>query len=187
MNLEIIVVIILFFLSRFLFLATYPHFYDSPEYLKLAQENNLSIALQKSHESIHPIYLLLIQFANKFIPISFVSAFFGLLTFIGFYLLIKQVFNKQTAILSLIPLIFFPHLWLIQTNIMHESVDHFFLIFALLFFDYFLVNKKLINIIVSFVFILFALINFSGNFIWMPVFLGLFVFRKYKKQDDYSN
>jgi len=181
MDSNILIVIFLFLLSRFLFLANYPHFYDSPEYLKLAQVGNLFTALQKSHESIHPIYIYLIQTVHGFLPISFVSAFFGLLTFIGFYFLIKRLFNKRTAFLSLIPLVFFPHLWLIQTNIMHESVDHFLLIVSLLCFDIFLSNKKLISLIISFLFLILAFINFSGNSIWLPVFAGLYIFRKYKK------
>ena len=187
------IIIGIFLITRFFFLASFPHFYDSPEYLKLSQEKNLALALSKSHESIHPIYLFLIQTAQKiynfinikdFIdfttPLSFISALFGFLTFICFYFLIKRLFNKQTAFLSLIPLTFFPHLWLIQTNIMHESVDHFLLIVSLLFFDIFLTNKKLINIFISFLFLLLAFVNFSGNLIWAPIFIGLYIFRKNK-------
>jgi len=181
----------IFLITRFFFLANFPHFYDSPEYLKLAQEKNLTLALSKSHESIHTIYLFLIQhsqrlynlmnFKNFVTPISFVSAFFGTFSLVCFYLLVKRLFNKKIAFLSLIPLTFFPHLWLIQTNVMHESVDHFLLITSLLFFDIFLTNKKLINITVSLLFLILAFINFLGNLIWTPVFIGLFIFRKYGK------
>ena len=181
----------IFFITRFFFQASFPHFYDSPEYLKLSQEKNFVLSLSKSHESLHPIYIFLIQLSQRLFdfidftdfitPVSFVSAIFGLLTFICFYLLVKRLFNKKTAFLSLIPLTFFPHLWLIQTNIIHESVDHFLLIASLLFFDIFLTNKKLMNILASFLFLLLAFINFSGNLIWTPVFIGLYIFRKYKK------
>lgn len=197
MNRRLIVIFLLFIITRFLFLANFPHFYDSPEYLQLAQEKNLIMALKKSHESIHPIYILLIQTTNKlyhfidfkdFIDfttiISFVSAFFGFLTFICFYYLVKRLFNRKIAFFSLIPLIFFPHLWLMQTNIMHEAVDHFFLITSLLFFDIFLTNKKFSNLIFSLLFFLLAVFNFVGNFIWIPVFFGLSIFRKTKKAYD---
>ena len=184
-------IIAIFLITRFFFLASFPHFYDSPEYLKLSQEKNLTLALSKSHESIHPIYISLIQLSQRFFdfinftdlitPVSFISAFFGLLSFILFYLLIRRLFNKRTALLSLIPLTFFPHLWLIQTNIMHESVDHFLLITSLLFFDIFLTSKKLFNFLITFSFLLFAFVNFSGNLIWTPVFFGLYIFKKYRK------
>jgi len=184
-------IIAIFLITRFFFLASFPHFYDSPEYLKLSQENNLTLALSKSHESLHPVYLFLVQlsqrlsnfinFTDFITPVSLISAIFGTLTMICFYLLVKRLFNKKTAFLSLIPLTFFPHLWLIQTNIMHESVDHFLLIASLLFFDIFLTNKKLIGIFASFLFLTLAFINFPGNLIWTPVFFGLYIFRKYRK------
>ena len=184
-------IVFIFLITRFLFLSDFPHFFDSPEYLKLSQEASLSSALQKSHESIHPIYLFLIQtthklfnfinFTNFITPLSFLSAFFGLLTFICFYFLVKRLFNQKTARLSLIPLIFFPHLWLIQTNILHEAVDHFFMIASLLFFDIFLTNKKILYTGFSLLFLLLALVNFPGNLIWLPIYSGIFIFRKYKK------
>lgn len=184
MNWPVLTIFIIFGLSRFLFLAKFPHFYDSPEYLRLSQEKNLATALQKSHESIHPVYLFLIQTSQKFFhSISFISAFFGLLGLIYFYYLVKRLFGKKTAFLSLIPLIFFPHFWLIQTNIMHESVDHFLLIVSLLFFDIFLENKKLVNLVFSLLFFLVAVVNFVGNLIWLPIFFGLFIFRRNKKYD----
>ena len=184
-------IILIFLITRFFFLANFPHFYDSPEYLRLSLEKNFFSALTKSHESLHPLYLLFIQLSQKFFrfihltnlvtPVSFVSAFFGTLTFIAFYFLVKRIFNKKTAFLSLIPLTFFPHLWLIQTNIMHESLDHFLLMTSFLFFDIFLTNKKFVNFLISFLFLISAFFNFSGNLIWTPVFFGLYIFRKYRK------
>jgi len=199
MSWPVLAVFIIFGLSRFLFLAKFPHFYDSPEYLRLSQEKNFLTALQKSHESIHPIYLFLVQTSQRLFnftcpersrrvdfitPISFVSAFFGILTFICFYFLVKRLFNKKIAFMSLLPLIFFPHLWLIQTNIMHEAVDHFFLVASILFFDIFLANKKLISFFISLFFVFLAFINFPGNLIWTPIFIGLYFFRKTKRSYD---
>jgi len=184
-------VIIIFLITRFFFLAGFPYFYDGPEYLRLSQEKNLTLALSKSHQSLHPIYILFTQLAQKLFkfinftdsvtPVTFVSALFGTLAIICFYFLVKRLFGKKTAFLSLIPLTFFPHLWLIQTNIMHESMDHFLLLVSLLFFDIFLTNKKTISVLVSFLFLILSFINFSGNLIWTPIFFGLYIFRKYKK------
>ncbi len=184
-------IILIFLITRFFFLANFPHFYDSSEYIRLSQEKDLFSALTKSHESLHPLYLFSIQLSQKFFrfthltnlvtPVSFVSAFFGTLTFIVFYFLVKRIFNKKLAFLSLIPLTFFPHLWLIQTNIMHESLDHFLLITSFLFFDIFLTNKKIVSFLISFLFLISAFINFSGNLIWSPIFFGLYVLKKYRK------
>lgn len=190
MNRSLKSLFLLLLVSRFLFLANYPHFYDSPEYLRLAQEKNFITALHKSHASIHPVYLFLSQltfrlyrlydFKDFTTYLSFLSAFFGLVTIICFYYLTKRLFNKRIALLSLIPLIFFPHLWLIQTNIMHEPIDHFLLIVSLLFFDYFLTTKKPALILFSLLFLLVGVLNFVGNLIWLPVYFGVYIYRNNK-------
>ena len=96
-----------------------------------------------------------------------------------FYLLVKRIFNQKIALLSLIPLIFFSHLWLIQTNILHESLDQALFLTALLFFDLFLMKKNWFWIFSVF-FLSLAITNFIGIIIWLPVFFGL-VFLRSKK------
>ena len=130
----------LFFISRFFFLANYPYFYDSPEYYRESLSNNFFISLSQSHESIHPLWLFLTQIFQKIVPqgnvweISLIAAIFGLVGFVSFYFLIKRNFSEKIAIFSSIPLIFFPHLWLIQTNVLHESLDLGIFLLSLLFF-----------------------------------------------------
>ena len=175
----------LFFSSRFFFLANYPYFFDSPEYLRLSLNQSFFQSLSLSHESVHPIFLFLTQLSQKIIPgnqawsLSLVSASAGLVSFVAFYLLVKRIFNQKTALLSLIPLIFFPHLWLIQTNILHESLDQALFLTALLFFDFFLMKKNWFWIFSVF-FLSLAITNFVGIIIWLPVFFGL-VFLRSKK------
>jgi 4-amino-4-deoxy-L-arabinose transferase-like glycosyltransferase len=162
-------------------LSNFPHFYDGPEYISLSKENSLTLALSKSHEVAHPVYIFLIQVSQKlFHNISLVSALFGILGMISFYILTRRLFGKKIAFLSLAPITFFPHLYLIQTNIMHEAVDHFLLITSILFFDTFLVGRKFINIFISLVFLSLAFINFPGNLVWISLFPGLYVFRRKK-------
>ncbi len=183
----------LFFVSRFFFLAKYSFFYDSPEYFRESQSLSFLASLQNSHESVHPLWLFLTQLFQKIFPgnnvweVSLISAIFGLLSFIAFYLLIKNIFNQKTAFLTSIPLIFFPHLWLIQTNVLHESLDSSLFILALLFFNYFLNNKKkYFWIILTVLFLGLAIFDFVGILLWTPVFIGL-VFLKSKKDNLIKN
>lgn len=80
----------LFFFSRFFFLANYPHFFDSPEYLRLSLNQSFLQSLSLSHESVHPIFLFLIQLSQRVIPgnqawsLSLVSALAGLASFVVF-------------------------------------------------------------------------------------------------------
>ncbi|MBM3205922.1 hypothetical protein FJZ41_03700 [Candidatus Shapirobacteria bacterium] len=112
--------------------------------------------------------------------LSLISAIFGLVSLIAFYFLIKRNFNEKIALLSSIPLIFFPHLWLIQTNVLHESLDQGLFLLSLLFFDFFLTKKKFPWFLSSLLFLSLAIFNFVGLLLWAPVFIGLTILRSKK-------
>ncbi len=179
-------ILILFIVSRFLFLAKFPFFYDSPEYLKHAQAGNYLKTLATVHIPAHPIYLFLIQkfhqwfgFLSVGLSTSLVSAIFGLVGFVSFYLLARRLFNNKIALLSLVPLIFFPHLWLIQTNILHETVEQGLFLLGLLSFDIYLEKKKIGWLLASIFFFSLSIINFLGIILWYPIIFGLTYFRSY--------
>ena len=176
----------LFFISRFFFLANYPHFYDSPEYLRESLSRNFFISLSSSHEVVHPVWLFLTQIFQRINSqptsweLSLISAVFGLISMVAFYFLVKRLFNEKTAIFSSIPLIFFPHLWLIQTNILHESLDLGLFLLGLLFFDFFLKKRKLYWWGLTVLFLSLAILDFVGIFLWSVAFLGLAILRSKK-------
>ena len=191
-------VILLFALSRFLFLANYPHFYDSPEYYQLSQKGFFE-SITLSHQSVHPVYLFVSQLFQKIsilitgqpspFALSFISALFGLVGFISFLFLIKRLFNKKIAIAGGFALIFFPHLWIVQTNIMHEAVEQGLFLAGLLTFDIFLQNyqqrktdqkiKVYVSVLATIVLWSLAILNFPGTIIWFPVIFG-FTFLRLK-------
>jgi len=178
-----IILTIIFIFTRFLFLANYPHFYDSPEYLRESLGTNFYLSLAKSHESVHPIWLYLSQVFQKINidstawEISLISAISGLITIFAFYFFIKILFKQRIADKALLPLIFFPHLWLIQTNIMHESIDVALFISALLFYLLFIDKNKFIYFFFSLTCLTMAFLDFIGIAIWVSAFIGLIVYR----------
>lgn len=180
-----VLILITFIVSRLFFLSKYPFFYDSPEYLRESFSDNFFSSLQRSHESIHPVYLFLIQLFQKTIPgesawdLSLISGLFGIGSFILFFILVKKLFNEKIAMYSLIPLIFFKHTWLIQTNLLHESIDHFFLIAGILFFTIFLDKNKFYLFIISILFLSLGILNFPGIIIW---FISIFAFVLLRKK-----
>jgi hypothetical protein len=103
-----------------------------------------------------------------------------LIGFVSFYFLIKRNFGEKTAIFSSIPLIFFPHLWLLQTNVLHESLDFALFLLGLLFFDFFLIKKKFSWFLSSTFFLSLAIFDFVGILLWSPVFIGLTILRSKK-------
>lgn len=182
----------LFLFSRFFFLANYPYFYDSPEYYRDSLSSSFISSLSVSHESVHPLYLFLTQTFQriaigligqpKIWVVSLVSAVFGIIAFLAWYFLIKRLFSKKIALFSLIPLIFFPHLWLIQTNVLHEAVEQGLFLLGLLFFDCYLKKNRthwLILVLISWG---LAIFNFIGIILWFLAAIGLVIFRSTKKE-----
>jgi len=178
----------LFFISRFFFLANYPHFYDSPEYLRESLSSSFFNSLSSSHEVIHPVWLFLTQIFQRITiqptswELSLISAIFGLIGMTAFYFLIKRIFNEKVAAFASIPLIFFPHLWLIQTNILHESLDFGLFLLGLLSFDFFLEKRKFYWWVLVVLFLTLAVLDFVGILFWSIAFLSLAVLRS-KKND----
>jgi len=182
----------LLLISRLFFLAHYPHFYDSPEYYRESLSTDFWQSIVASHEAVHPLYLFLTQIFQKVSlsltgqpqiwVISLISAIFGVIGILAWYFLIKRVFNEKIALFSLIPLIFFPHLWLIQTNILHETVEQGLFLLGLLFLDIFLEKRKIYWVILVVISWGLAIFNFAGIIIWFPVALGLVIFRSKKRQ-----
>ena len=181
-------ILFFFIISRFLFLAKFPFFYDSPEYLRHALADNYLKTLATVHIPAHPIYLFFIQkfhqwfgFLSVSISTSLVSAIFGLIGFLAFYFLVRRLFNNKIALFSLMPLIFFPHLWLIQTNVLHEAVEQGLFLVGLLVFDLFLEKKSFWLFIATVILWSLSIINFLGIFLWFFLIIGLVYFRSTKK------
>lgn len=187
-------IISLLLISRLFFLAHYPHFYDSPEYFRESLSPDFWQSIAASHEAVHPIYLFLTQLFQKititlinqpqFWVISLISALFGFLGIFAWFFLIKRLFNEKKALYSLIPLIFFPHLWLIQTNILHETVEQGLFLLGLLFLDLFLEKRKFYWVILLIITWSLAIFNFPGILVWFPAGLGLIIFRSKKIKKD---
>ncbi len=187
-------IISLLSISRLFFLAHYPHFYDSPEYYRESLSSNFSQSIATSHEAVHPFYLFLTQIFQRISinlvgqpqiwVISLISAFFGIIGVLAWYFLIKRVFNEKIALFSLIPLIFFPHLWLIQTNIFHETTEQGLFLLGLLFLDIFLKKRKIYWVILVIISWGLAIFNFPGILVWFPAALGLVIHRSKKIRDD---
>jgi len=95
--------------------------------------------------------------------------------------IIKRLFSKKIALLSLFPLILFPHIWLIQTNVLHESLDSSLFLFGLLFFASFLEKKRAIFLFFTITFLSLAIFDFLGILIWSPIFIALAVLKTKKK------
>lgn len=176
-----------FIISRLAFLGKYPFFYDSPEYLREAAGASFFSSLANMHEVIHPVYLFLTQMAYRIFgssvsSVSIVSALFGIVGFTGFYLFVKLLFDKNIAFFASIPLIFFPHSFLLQTQIFHDSIEQSLFIVGLLFFTLFIKRRSFGWFGLALITVCLSLFNHLGMVFWLPVFIGLVIF--ISKQDE---
>ena len=178
----------LFVLSRLFFLSDYPHFYDSPEYYRESLSASLTRSLAASHEVVHPLYLFLCQGIQHALilltgqphywALSLISALAGGLSLIAFYFLVRSLFDKKVAVLSILPLMFFPHLWLLQTNILHESLDFSLFLLGLLFISLSFKKHRPFLIFLSVICWTLGLIDNFGLLIWFQAVLGTVFIQK---------
>jgi hypothetical protein len=99
------------------------------------------------------------------------------MAFLLYYSIICRLFGKKDAIYSLVPLIFLPHLWLIQTNVLHESLDSAIFLLGFVFFDIFLRRRKIWPFMLSTLTWGLGFFNFPGVSIWFIWLLALCLFR----------
>lgn len=159
---------------------------------QLRQENSL---LQITNE-IHPRSINGIN--NHLVPNSFIGMFliygsiakiFGnwiiiyltpLIAIIGvlfFYLLIKEIFDKKTAIISFFLILMLPSYWYFSTkSMMHNILFMDLLIISLYFIILAIKNNKKLHYLLSILFLALALIVRSSEIIWvMTIFLSLLI------------
>ncbi|RJQ25585.1 hypothetical protein C4577_05475 [Candidatus Parcubacteria bacterium] len=178
----IVVLIVLFFVSRLFFINSQPVFFDSLEYIERLNMNSLLQAMASGHMPLHSGYILIFwpifkfgQFINTN-PVQLVIIFQILLssvTIICFYKIIESIFNKQLALKSSIIASLIPLFWITNSVIMIESsYVSFFFISLYLIIKSLRSNKK--------IFLLFGLISFGISFLihiavllWLPLFFYL--------------
>src|SRR3989344_4926172 len=142
MKLKLFSLILLYFLSRIPFIRSYPVYYDSFEYERIADKINLSNFRQTallSHQPVHTFYLATAAFFKSFFPylnsgqvLSLISFLSGLFTVIIFYLAIKDIDGENRGFWAGLFLLSFPYFLAVNSNILYEGEFLMFLALALL-------------------------------------------------------
>ena len=176
-----------YLLLRLPFVANYPHFYDAPEYIREAASSTLQSALLHMHPPMHAIFMIFaFGFYHLFYTvwsISLVAVVMGLVGFVSFYVFLKVLFEERLALLGTIPLLFFPQLFLIQTNILHDSVDEGFFMAGLALFAVFLLRKSIWYLVGGLIALSLSITDYAGMMAWFPLFplLAIFLMQQKKK------
>ena len=180
-----------YFITRLPFLRNLPVFYDSFEYLGLAEKltiSNFSQLTSSSHQPIHTFYFLTVLVFKTmffFLPANtvlvLISFVFGYLTITVWYWLVRNYFDKKIAFYSSLLILFFPYFFAANTNILYESELLFFQIVSLYFIFKGLKENKYFFIILAGVFWGISQSIFIGSLLIFPIFFGQLMKIKNKK------
>lgn len=180
-----LVLTIIYFLTRLPFLRNLPVFYDSFEYLDIAEKltiSNFSQVVNSSHQPIHTFYFLTVLVFKTiffFLPANtvlvLISFIFGCLTINVWYLLVRNYFNKRIAFYSSLLILFFPYFFAANTNILYESELFFFQIASLYFTFKGFKEDSSFSIVLGGLFWGISQSIFIGSLIILPVFVRQYI------------
>jgi hypothetical protein len=145
-------------------------FYDIPEYLQIATTHTFWQVFSLGHFPIHPFFLGILWIFIKFLPVNAIAMLFGIISIFIFYKISKLIFKKGLFWLAAIIFALFPAVWIINTNLMVESITLTFYLISL----YFFLSKK-INWFFASLFLMIG--THLESIFWIPtIFLFPFIF-----------
>lgn len=175
-----IIILIVIFIAEFLATPKNLLFYDQPEYLKIVFSNSFLHVLSLGHFPIHPIFLAIFWITSRLTIPNYTALIFGIISGILMYQISKLIFKKGNYWLPLLIFSLFPGVWLVNTNLMIQSILLTFYLLSILFF----LKKNVLGFFVT----SFLMIGIHIDAVyWIPtVFLLPIFFRNeinFKKKD----
>lgn len=145
-------------------------FYDIPEYLKIVSSHGFFQSLVLGHFPIHPIFMAILWTLIKIMPVNVIAVLFG----IASIYILSRISKKAALIYALFPLI-----WIINTNLMIESVLLFFYVLSI----YFLLRQRKIWFLIT----IFLMVGIHLEaIIWIPtIFLIPIILKKKIKNAEF--
>lgn len=187
-----LVLILLLFISRVLFLSPLAIYFDSPEYVLLIQNPSLIKALTLGHEPIHPGFILPAWLLNKILPIGalysaeLVSSLFSALGLFVFYKTTKLYFYKQIAAKALIIASLLPVLFLAGVNALTDTTYIFFYLLSFYCVSRFVFNKNHHTdtkwIFFGILSLGYSVLTHTQVILWLPLFFSPLLFIKHERK-----
>lgn len=167
-----ILIFLLIYLSEFLTSPKFLLFYDEIEYLIIVSSHSFWQVFTLGHFPIHPIFLAIFWITSRIIIPNYTAFLFSILSGVMIYKICKIIFknDKYFWLPSLIFLLF-PGVWLINTNLMIQSL----MLPVYLTSLYFFLNKKHLPFILSNIVMMGLHVD---AVYWIPtIFLAPFIFK----------
>jgi hypothetical protein len=153
-------------------------FYDQIEYLRIVSTHNLWQVIPLGHFPIHPVFLVIFWITSRLIVPNLTAFVFAIASGVLMYLISKIIFKKGSFWLATLIFLFFPGVWLVNTNLMVHTI----LLTLYLLSIYLFLKKKAVLFFVT-VFLMGAT-HFDALY-WVPT---LFVFPViFRKEINFKN
>ena len=171
------IILFLIFVAEYLVTPKALLFYDQIEYLRIVSTHNFWQVIPLGHFPIHPVFLGIFWISSRMFTPNLTAFIFGVISGILMYRISKIIFKKGNYWLAAIIFLLFPGVWLINTNLMTQSLQ-----LTLYLFSIYFLFKKMKK---SFFSVIFLIVGVDiGSIFWVPtVFLFPFIFRKEIKYD----
>jgi len=129
-----LIIFALFFIAGFLTSPKFLLFYDQIEYLNIVSTHSFWQVFSLGHFPIHPFFLSVFWITSHLILPNYTAFIFGIISVILIYKICKKIFKDKYFWIPAIMFSLFPGVWLVNTNLMIQSVLLTFYLFAIYFF-----------------------------------------------------
>ena len=120
-------------------------FYDQPEYLRIISTHSFWQVFSLGHFPIHPIFMGIFWIGNKFVSANLIAWIFGIISTLLIYKISKLIFGKGKFWLAAIIFVLFPAVWIMNTNLMVESISLTFFLLSI----YLFLKKKSLGFVIG--------------------------------------
>jgi hypothetical protein len=159
---------------------------DSILFLKGVRQFNVSD--WSPHPPGYPGYIFLGKIShtvinNELLALTILSAIFGALSLLIFYLLVLEMFNKKIALTATMILAITPLFWLNSLQAMTDMTGLFFILLSMYFVYLFIKTDKINNLYLgSFIFAIAIGVRFHAIFIFIPLIIYSYFKMKNKRK-----
>lgn len=122
------------FLAEFLTSPKTLLFYDQIEYLSIVSTHSFWQVFSLGHFPIHPFFLSIFWLTSRLILPNYTAFIFGAISVFLMYKICQKVFKGKYFWIPTVIFLLFPGVWLVNTNLMIQSILLTFYLFAIYFF-----------------------------------------------------
>ena len=167
-----LIIFVLIIIAEFLTTPKVLLFYDQIEYLKIVSTHSFLQVFTLGHFPIHPIFLSTFWITSRIVLANYTAFIFGTVSAFLMYKICAKIFSKVKYFwIPAVIFLLFPGVWIINTNLMIQSVLLTFYLLAI----YLFLEKKALAFFIT----LFLMMGVHVDAVyWIPTIFLIPIFLK---------